>query len=150
LKTNHVAPTAVKDSSQFADIQFESIFTDANPMNQRFKGWLQALALSAACAGATAYLNLTPRESTHLQPSWLTYLHVGCAFFGVLAFTWFIQGTPAALRETTNRAVVAQGFIARPIVGARASAGTGNLVVPAKSAFLSTPRCPMRFSHSLR
>jgi hypothetical protein len=112
-------------------------------MNQRFKAWLQALALSAACAGATAYFNLTLRESTHLQPSWLTYLHVGCAFFGVLALTWFIQGTPAALRETTNRAVVAQGVIARPIVGARASVGAGNLVVPAKSAFLSTPRCAM-------
>jgi hypothetical protein len=106
-------------------------------MNRRFKSWLLALTLSAACAGVVAYLNLTSGDPGHTQPTWLTRLHVGCAFVGMLAMTRFIQGARTAFREPATRATVAQGFVA----GTRA--GVVNFVVPGKSAFFSTARCAM-------
>ncbi len=79
-----------------------------------------------------AYLNLVLDE-----PAWLTRLHAGCAFAGMLAITRFIQGSPAALRGPSTRATVAQGFVVRNGVG------VVNIVVPGQSAFFSSARCAM-------
>lgn len=106
-------------------------------MNQRFKSWLLAFALSAACAGIVACLNLMLVNPGHPQPLWLTHLHVVCAFAGALAVTRFIQGAPAALQGPTSRSTIAQGVVAQD------RTGTVNFIVPAKSAFFSTGRTAM-------
>ncbi|MEM5295859.1 hypothetical protein VSR82_16125 [Burkholderia sp. JPY481] len=106
-------------------------------MNLRLKSWLLAFALSAACAGIVAGLNLTLVDPGHPQPPWLTLLHVACAFAGALAITRFVQGAPAALQGPTSRSTIAQGVVAHN------RTGTVNFVVPGKSAFFSTGRCVM-------
>ena len=106
-------------------------------MTQRFKSWLLAFALSAACAGIVACLNLVIDSPEYSQPSWLIYLHVACAFVGALAITRFIQGIPAALQGPGSRSTVAQGVVAHNRVA------VVNIVVPGKSAFFSTVRCVM-------
>ncbi|HEX7911726.1 MAG TPA: hypothetical protein VF534_27045 [Paraburkholderia sp.] len=106
-------------------------------MTLRFKSWLLAFALSAACAGIVACLNLVLGSSEYPQPAWLIYLHVTCAFVGALAITRFIQGIPAALQGPSSRSTVAQTFVAYNRVAAV------NIVVPGKSAFFSTVRCMM-------
>jgi hypothetical protein len=109
-------------------------------MNQRFNSWLLAIALSTACAGVVAYLNLMTGDPGHSQPAWLIRLHVGCAFVGMVAITRFIQGAPAAFQEPTTRSAVGQGFVA-----SNRGVGVVNIVVPGKSAFFSTARCAMIF-----
>ncbi|TKC88091.1 hypothetical protein FAZ69_17200 [Trinickia terrae] len=104
-------------------------------MNTRLKSWLLAFALSCACAGAVAGLNLMLADQANLQPAWLTRFHVACAFVGALAMTRFIQGAPAALKGETAGAIVAHGVVAATRVGAV------KYVVPGKSAFFSTGRC---------
>ncbi|WCM21777.1 hypothetical protein NDK50_10135 [Paraburkholderia bryophila] len=106
-------------------------------MNLRLKSWLLALALSTACAGIVAGLNLLLVNPVRPQLPWLTHLHVACAFIGALAFTRFIQGAPAALQGPTSRATVAQGVVAYN------RTATVNFVVPGKNAFFSTARCLM-------
>jgi hypothetical protein len=106
-------------------------------MNLRLKSWLLALALSAACAGIVAYVNLMLVNPGHAQPLWLMQLHIVCSFVGALAGTRFVQGTPAALQGPTSRATIAPGVVAdnRTV--------TVNFIVPGKSAFFSTGRCFM-------
>ncbi|KAE8753919.1 MULTISPECIES: hypothetical protein [Paraburkholderia] len=106
-------------------------------MTLRFKSWLLAFALSAACAGIVACLNLALDSPEYPQPPWLISLHVACAFVGSLAITRFIQGIPAALQGPSSRSTVAQGVVAHNRVA------VVNIVVPGKSAFFSTVRCVM-------
>ena len=106
-------------------------------MTLRFKSWLLAFAVSAACAGIVACLNLVLGNPEYPQPPWLIYIHVACAFVGALAITRFIQGIPAALQGPSSRSTVAQTFVAHNRVA------VVNIVVPGKSAFFSTVRCVM-------
>jgi hypothetical protein len=106
-------------------------------MNLRLKSWRLAFALSAACAGIVACVNLMVVNPGYPQPLWLIYLHVACGFAGALAITRFIQGAPAALQGPSFRATIAQGVVAHN------RTGTVNFVVPGKNAFFSTGRCVM-------
>ncbi|MPV67648.1 hypothetical protein GD429_17745 [Burkholderia sp. BE17] len=106
-------------------------------MNRRFKSWLLALAIGAAVAGIVASLNLVLAAPELPQPSWLIECHIACAFFGALAATRFIQGTPSALQGPTSSTTTAQGVV----MGNRT--GVVNFVVPGNSKFFSPIRCIM-------
>ncbi|WP_175948111.1 hypothetical protein [Burkholderia pyrrocinia] len=103
----------------------------------RFRSLLLTFAISAACAGIVASLNLMLAAPEQPQPPWVIEFHVACAFVGAFAAARFIQGTPSSLQGPTSRSTVAQGVV----MGNRV--GTVNFVVPGNSAFFSPARCVM-------